>query len=176
MVCWDETGHTFRARVGTTWAPRGLVPPLERLSGRREVSSILALTAPLDGTPARLAARHFLGSIHGVEVIAALRYFRRQLGQPLVIVWDHLSAHTGRAVATFVAAHRQDFRLEWLPGYAPELNPEEQCNQWIKHDLLNAVPPSVEALRRSVRGRVARLQHRPDLLRHCFEHAGLSLN
>jgi len=153
-----------------------VIPPLDRLSGRREVSSILGLTTPLEGRPARLVARHFLGSIHGAEVMTTLRYFRRQLGQPLLIVWDHLRAHTGREVAAFVAAHRPDFRLEWLPGYAPELNPEEQCNQWIKHDLLNATPGSVDAFRRLVRGRVARLRHHPELLRHFFDHAGLSIN
>src|SRR5437016_1912891 len=60
----DETGHTFRSLVGTTWAPRGRPPVLKRVSQRREVSSVVALVAPLDG-PARLYARHFCGSIHG---------------------------------------------------------------------------------------------------------------
>jgi transposase len=140
------------------------------------VSSIVALAAPLDGHPARLLARHFLGSIHAADVVTALRYVQRQLGQRLILILDRLRAHTSARVAAFVAAHRQDFQLEWLPGYAPELNPEEQCNQWVKHDLLNAAPPSVEALRTCVRGRFRRLQHRPELLRHFFDHAGLPLN
>ena len=102
---------------------------LRRVSKRREVSSIVALTAPLDGRPPALYARHFLGSIHAAEVITALRYFRRRIGCPLVIPWDHLSAHTSHEMATFLAAHHEDFRIEWLPGYAPEVNPDEQCNR-----------------------------------------------
>ena len=172
----DETGHTFRARLGTTWAPRGQTPVLRRRSARREVSSIVALTAPLDGQPARLYARHFLGAIHAQEVIRALRYFHRQIGGRLIIAWDHLSAHTAHATAEFLTVHPDAFAIEWLPGYAPDLNPEEQCNQWIKGDMQNALPSSVENLRRMVRGRFARLRHRPDLLAHFFEHAGVHVN
>ena len=58
----DETGHTFRARVGTTWAPKDQPPVLKRLSQRREVSSVVALVAPLD-RPAQLYARHFAMAI-----------------------------------------------------------------------------------------------------------------
>jgi hypothetical protein len=42
--------------------------------------------------------------------------------------------------------------------------------------MLNASPPSVQALRASVRGRVGRLRHHPELPRHFFDHAGVSLN
>ena len=58
LLLWDETGHSFRARPGTTWARRGLTPVLRRVSKRREVSSIVAITP--DG---RLYARHFRTSV-----------------------------------------------------------------------------------------------------------------
>src|SRR5690348_17298510 len=38
VVFVDETGHTFLARLGTTWAPRGRPPVLRRVSQRRELS------------------------------------------------------------------------------------------------------------------------------------------
>src|SRR3954454_21038564 len=72
-----ETGHSFRQRPGTTWARRGATPLLQRVSKRREVSSIVAV-AP-DG---RLYARHFRGSVSSPTVILALRHFRRQVGAP----------------------------------------------------------------------------------------------
>ena len=53
LLLWDETGHSFRARPDTTWARRGLTPVLRRVSKRREVSSMVAVTP--DG---RLYARH----------------------------------------------------------------------------------------------------------------------
>jgi len=123
---------------------------LKRLSQRREVSSIVALVAPLDGPP-RLHARHFRGTIHGAQVIVALRYFRRRIGRPLIVIWDRLAAHKSGEVTAFLAAHPDDYEIEWLPDYAPELNPEELCNGAVKRELLNAVPDSVDALLRQAR-------------------------
>ncbi|HEU4647435.1 MAG TPA: transposase [Gemmatimonadales bacterium] len=171
----DETGHTFRARVGTTWVPVGQPPVLPRVSKRREVSSIVVLTAPLEGGAPRLYARHFVGSIHGAEVIAALRIFRRRIGRSLIVVWGHLQAHKARAVTEFLAAHPEDFAVEWLPGYAPDLNPEEQCNAVVKNALLNALPDSVEEMRAQVRREFRRLARRPDVLRGFFRRAGLDV-
>src|SRR5205814_5378583 len=168
----DEVGHTFRAPVGTTWAPTGQPPVLRRLSGRREVSSLGALVTPLGG-PARLYARHFRGSIHGEQVIVALRYFRRRVGRPLVVVWDRLNAHRAAPVRAFVAAHPDDYALEWLPPYAPDLNPEELCNGAVKRALLNAAPASVDELRHVVRRSFVRLGRRSDVLHGFFHHAGL---
>ena len=172
----DETGFTYRARVGTTWAPVGRAPVLHRISKRREVSSVVAVTAPLDGAPPQLYARHFLGCIHATDVLVALRYFRARIGSPLTIVWDHLSAHRARVVRDFVACHADDFHVEWLPGYAPELNPEEQCNNCVKLALLNATPRSDADLRALARHHFQRLARKPHLLQHFFDHAGLSVN
>jgi len=171
----DETGHTFQARVETTWAPTGQPLVLRRLSQRREVSSLAALVAPLDG-PARLYARHFRGSIQHAQVIAALRHFRRRLGRPLVIVWDRLPAHRAQPVQAFLAAHAADYQLEWLPSYAPELNPEELCNGAVKGALRNAQPGSVAELHRQARREFRRLARRTAELERFFQHAGLSVN
>lgn len=170
----DETGHSFLARLGTTWAPRGRPPVLRRVSKRRELSSVVALVAPV-GRPARLYARHFRGSIHGEQVIAALGHFRRQVGCPLLVVWDRLQAHRAAPVQAFLAAHPADYAVEWLPPYAPDLNPEELCNGAVKQALRNAAPASVDELHRVVRREFVRLGRQRDVLHRFFEHAGLSV-
>jgi hypothetical protein len=126
------------------------------VSQRREVSSIVALVAPLGG-PARPYARHVRGTIHAEQVVAALRYFRR------------------RIVLAFVAAHPDGYRLEWLPAYAPELNPEELRNGAVKRQTLDALPDSVDALHQQARRGFVRLGRRPAVLRGFFHHVGLAL-
>ncbi len=143
---------------------------LRRVSKRREVSSIVAVTP--DG---RLFARHFRGSVSSEEVILALRHFRRGVGAPLLVVWDRLNAHRARRTAAFLAAHPRDFAVAYLPAYAPELNPEEQCNACVKRAMANALPTSVADLHRLARREFRRLQHRPELIVGCFRHAGLSV-
>lgn len=78
-------------------------------------------------------------------------------------------------VQAYLAARPADFRETWLPAYAPDLNPEEQCNHWVKRESENALPASVDELHALARRGFRRLHHRPDVLRAFFYHAGLSL-
>lgn len=128
------------------------------------------------GRPARLYARHFRGSIHGAQVIVALRHFRRRIGGPLFVLWDRLQAHRATPVQAFLATHPADFQFEWLPPYAPDLNPEELCNGAVKEALRNAAPASVDELHRVVRRGFIRLGRQPAVLHRFFQHAGLAVN
>ncbi len=140
------------------------------MSKRREVSSIVAITP--DG---RLYARHVRSSISSETVISALRSFRRQIGTPLLVVWDRLNAHRSKLTTAFITAHAQDYAVAYLPAYAPELNPEEQCNALVKRAMENALPGSVADLHRLARREFCRLQRRPEVIVRFFRHVGLSV-
>ncbi len=141
---------------------------MRRLSRRRELSSIVGVT------PAgRLYARHQVGTVNTRAVLAALPYFRRQLATPLLIIWDRLNVHRSREVTHFIAAHTRDYAVAYLPAYAPELNPEEQANAWVKRRMANALPASITELSTLARASFRHLQARPTLIRHFFQHAGL---
>jgi transposase len=146
---------------------------LRRVSKRREVSSIVVVAAPLGGAPARLYARHFVGTISTQRLLAALPYFRRRAGRPLLLVWDRLNAHAAGRTRAWLDARAADYAAAFLPGYAPDLNPEEQCNRHAKYALLNAPPGGVAALLAQTRREFRRLGRRPDLLASFFAHAGL---
>jgi transposase len=165
----DEVGFSFLDKLASTWAPRGQTPLLRRVSQRRVLSTAVALT-----THGRLLKRHFDHALRGPDVIEALKHFRRHLPGPLILIWDRLSAHQDRGVQEWIAADPELF-VEWLPPYAPDLNPEEGCNNNIKAHLRNAMPANVEELRQLVDRGFARLRKRPDLLRSFFQHAGLEL-
>jgi len=164
----DETGHSFRTRPATTWARRGTTPLLRRVSQRREVSSIIGITP--DG---RLAARHFRGAIDSAKVIQAVRYFQHRFGRRLLLVWDRLTAHRAAVTQRFLAAQSPTVVVAYLPAYAPELNPEEQCKAWVKRALANALPTSVDELAALARCSFRQLQRQPAMIVTFFHHAGL---
>ena len=97
------------------------------------------------------------------------------MGRPILLIWDHLNAHTAGVVQRFLAVHSEDFLEAWLPGYAPELNPDEQANRWVKRDMENALPGSINELHGLARRSFRRLQRQPTLLCAFFHHAGLNL-
>ncbi|MPR13954.1 hypothetical protein FS320_44985, partial [Microvirga tunisiensis] len=92
-----------------------------------------------------------------------------------VITWDRLNAHRSRATTDFIAAHAQDYAVAYLPAYAPELNPEEQCNALVKRAMANALPGSVDDLHRLARREFGRLKRHPEMIVRFFRHAGLSV-
>jgi transposase len=169
IVFVDETGFSFQAKTATTWAPIGRTPILRRLSKRRELSTIIALT--LSG---RIFKRHFPQAIGGTDIVVALQHFQRHLPGPMIVIWDRSATHRAVVVKNYLAEH-PEIHTAWLPPYAPDLNPEEGCHGNVKQHLRNATPSSIHELRAQVDRGFARLRQRPDLILGFFRHAGLSV-
>ena len=134
----------------------------------------MALVTDVQLTPGKqkLFKRHFEKAMKGEDVLDALQHLRRSLPGPLIVIWDHLSAHHDGQVQQWIESE-PDLYQEWLPPYAPNLNPEELCNGNIKVHLRGATPETTEQLRRQVDREFARLRRRPDLLITFFKHVGL---
>jgi transposase len=167
IVFIDETGFSYQLGAGPTWAPRGRTPVLRRISQRRQVSTAIGLTSS-----GRIYKKHFDHAIHGEDTVAHLEHLCRQIGGPMVLIWDRLQAHRSAVVKAFLAEHRE-IDVEWLPSYAPDLNPEEDCHGNVKQGMRNANPETDEEIRRQADRGFARLRRRPDLLLGFFHHAGL---
>jgi len=97
----------------------------------------------------------------------------RQLGKVLVI-WDGAPIHRSRAVREYLSGEaRGRVHLERLPGYAPEVNPEEGVWQLLKlHELANVCARNMRELRREVRLGIQRLRQKLPQLRACVHQVG----
>jgi transposase len=85
--------------------------------------------------------RLYKGTIKSAEVLDFLQALLRHLPGPLLIIWDRLSAHRSRITRDFIAGHGERLWVEYLPGYAPELNPVEYIwGYWKQHALPNVCP------------------------------------
>jgi transposase len=65
----------------------------------------------------------FSKAIGKEEVVEFLSHLLRHLAGPLLILWDRLPAHRSYLVADFVSSLEGWIEIEYLPAYAPELNP-----------------------------------------------------
>ena len=64
-------------------------------------------------------------------------------------------------------------RLEQLPGYSPELNPDEGVWRYLKRaELRNVVCADLEQLHREFWAAVRRLLSKPHVLRSCIREVG----
>jgi transposase len=109
------------------------------------------------------------------HVIRYLHQLHRQHRRPLIVVMDRLNAHRS-AVAKLHKRGAAWLRVEWLPAYAPDLNPVEPLWSQAKFtDLANFVPEDVDHLHDAVIEAVGDVQFKPQLLRAFFQSAKLAL-
>lgn len=92
-----------------------------------------------------------------------------------MLIWDQSRVHKAKSVQAYLAQH-PEIHVEYLPAYAPELNPEEYCHGSIKRQMKNGIYQSKHEIRQHLDQGFARLRKRPDILLSYFQHAGLNLN
>jgi transposase len=104
-----------------------------------------------------------------------VRWLRQRLRRPLILVLDRWQVHRS-AVRRLVDRFGRSLVIEWLPPYAPELNPVEQVWSHTKYgDLANYIPEDVATLADEVLASVHRTASSQSLLRAFFKHAELEL-
>jgi len=175
IVFLDETGFMLQPVVRRTWAPRGCTPVLASWDRHDRLSVSSALT--LAPRRRRLALRFSIQArnVRWPDVYRFVRAVMVRCRRPVVLVLDRLNAHRS-AVKRLVARFGGRVEVEWLPAYAPELNPVEPVWSHTKHsDLANYIPKHVGALASAVRRSLRSKTKEPDLLRSFFKIAGLKL-
>ena len=159
--------------VRRTWAPEGQTPLMYCWDRHDRLSVIAALS--------RSARRRRIGLYFAVhqknvtaeEVEAFLRQVQRSLGRKLIVVIDRWSVH--RKAAKALAADER-FWIEWLPPYAPDLNPVEHVWNHTKYgDLANYIPDDLLDLELELDWSIDQTKRCPDLLRSFFHAAKLEL-
>jgi transposase len=156
--------------VVRTYAPMGQTPILRHLLTHDHLSVISAITP--QGKLYTMAQDH---SIKGPDVVRFLNHLLRHIPGKLLVIWDGATIHRSRVVKTFLtngAAER--ILLERLPGYAPELNPDEGIWNYLKRvELKNVICRDVAHLRQELRKAIARLRHKTSVIRACITQTGL---
>ena len=74
-----------------------------------------------------------------------------------------------------ICEEHPEILVEWLPPYAPEINPEEFCHGNVKQHLRNGTWETVSDIQPQIDRQFARLRHRRDMILHFFHHAGLTV-
>ena len=121
----------------------------------------------------------FLENRIGTEKIPTGRLHHPQEAAGLlqvVLIWDRLLAHRARIVQAYIA-HKKNWRSEYLPPYAPELNPVENVWNYLKtNSMANEALYDLETLTKTARRHGRSLQRRQPLLRSFMKHTPLFLH
>ncbi|NLT57143.1 MAG: IS630 family transposase [Actinomycetales bacterium] len=160
----DEAGIRSDYHSGTTWAPVGVTPVVANTGSRYSINMISAITAQ-----GALRFAVYEGTTTAATFIDFCKRLVHDAPGPVFLVVDGHPAHRATAVKEYARSTDGRLKIFQLPGYSPELNPDEWVWKNVKHDRIGKMGvTSAEDLKSKAIGALRRLQKRPALVRAFF--------
>jgi transposase len=161
---WDESGFRADTVHGRTWGVRGHTPVVARPGQRQSISAASAVNAK-----GAFWYCTYQGGLNAELFVRLLRKMMRHRVKPIHLVVDGLPAHKTKLVKNYVQSTAGRLTLHFLPGYAPELNPDELVWSHLKRTGMARTPlRKGERLQDKIEAQLARLKDVPRLVRSFF--------
>jgi transposase len=167
QIHWgDETGLRSDDVRGRGFAPKGETPVI-RVRAKREGLSVISSVT----NKGQMRWKIFEGAMNADILIDFLRRLIKGASKKVFLILDNLRVHHSKPVKAWLAEHRDDIEVFYLPSYSPELNPDEMANADIKQAVTTQAPARtklqlVKATSRHLRS----VQKQPERIRRYFEH------
>lgn len=131
----DETGLRSDSTLGRTWAPRGETPVL-RTSGRRQSVNVISAVNAKGAFWYELYA----GNLNAGRFVEFLTHLIKGRRKPVFLVLDSHPSHKAKMVAAYIQGMKGKLELHFLPGYAPDVNPDEFVWKHLKTEGVSKRP------------------------------------
>jgi transposase len=166
----DEMGLRSDHQTGTSYAPRGRTPSIPGTGQRFRCNMLSTIT-----NRGQLAFMVFTCRFTADVMLKFLRRLVRQSTRKVYLVVDGHPVHRSRKVQRWVEEHATELRLFFLPGYSPELNPDELLNQDVKSNALGRRRPrNRDELLDNVRSYLRSTQKQPRIVINYFQHESVN--
>jgi len=162
---WDESGFRADAVHARTWGVKGHTPVVERPGQRQSIGAASAVNSK-----GAFWYCTYEGGLTAELFVALLTKMMRWRSKPVHLVADGLPAHKTARVRDYVASTKGLLTLHFLPGYAPELNPDELVWSHMKRTGVSRTPlRKGERLHDKIEAQLASIKRMPQLVRSFFE-------
>ena len=121
QIYWgDEMGLRSDHAVGRSYGLRGQTPVIEATGKRFGCNMISAIT-----NQGRLNFMVFKDRFVSKVFLEFLNRLVRQSERKVFLIVDNHPVHRSKKVKLWLQEHEEEIRVFFLPGYSPELNPDE---------------------------------------------------
>lgn len=124
---WEESGFRADAVHGKTWGLRGETPVVHRPGQRQSISAASAINAR-----GAFWFCTYKGALDGERFVGLLKQLMRHRKRGLHLIVDSLPAYKKAVAKQYVQLLSGKLTLHFLPGYAPDLNPDELVWSHVK--------------------------------------------
>lgn len=164
-IYWsDETGICNQDQIGRGYAPKGQTPVLTQTGQKFSTSMIAAVS-----NRGLMRFKLYKGALNVAIFIDFLKRLIKDAKQKVFLIVDNLRVHHAKAVQEWLAQHKGEIEIFYLPAYAPEHNPDEYLNNDLKQTIKNKprarTPDELVATTSSI---LKSIQKRPNRVKSYF--------
>lgn len=160
----DESGLRSDYHAGTTWGRKGRTPVVHSTGARYQLNMLSAVN--------RQGQMRFMIEKDRLNAKVICRFLHRLMvgsSKPIFLIWDGHPVHKSSKVSEKVKSYDGKLRVYQLPGYSPELNPDEGVWREVKSNRLGRAGIFTFAdMKSRTLGTLHHLAHRPDKIRRFF--------
>ena len=111
----------------------------------------------------------YTGTLKGVRFVGFLKEFMRTRHRPVILIIDRHPAHIAGVVKDYVKETRSKLEIHFLPGYAPDLNPDEFVWNHVRHNGTSKKPlKKNESLAMRIQSDLSEIKSNRSLIRSFF--------
>lgn len=163
----DETGLRSDDVRGRSYSPQGHTPVIRVNSKRHGLSVISTVT-----NKGQMRWKAFEGALNSDILIDFLRRLIKDAGRKIYLILDNLRVHHSKPVKAWLAEHKHEIEVFYLPSYSPELNPNEMANADLKQAVTKLAPARTKLqLVKATARHLSSVQRRPERIKSYFQHA-----
>ena len=164
-IYWgDEMGLRSDHVTGTSYAPLGQTPVI-RATGQRFGCNMISAITNRGGLSFMVVEGKFKSPVF----VAFMQRLLKQVAGKIYLIVDGHPVHKSGEATRFAANPSSRLRLIRMPGYCPELNPDELLNQDVKtNGLGKSRPTNRTELMAIVRSHLYRRQKQPQVITSLF--------
>lgn len=166
LIYWgDEMGMRSDHQAGRSYGIKGRTPVIPG-TGQRFGCHMISAIANRGELSFMIFQRRFTAAVFIVFLGRLLRLVQR----PVYLIVDGHPVHKAGKVRRWVEARADRIKLFFLPGYSPELNPDEMLNNDVKSNAVGRRRPKDQPeMLADVRGYLRGTQRRPQIVQAYFQ-------
>jgi len=160
----DQMGLRSDHQTGTSYGRRGQTPVIPG-TGQRFRCNVMSTITNRGALSFMVFKQNFNGAVFLCFVRRLLRLRRRKV----LLIVDRHPVHLSAEVTRWLARHAKRLQLFFLPGYSPDLNPDEFLNQDVKSNALGRQRPATRSeMIDGLRSYLRSTQRQPEIVKSYF--------
>ena len=160
----DQMGLRSDHQTGTSYGRRGQTPVIPGTGQRFRCNVMSTIT-----NRGELSFMVFKPNFNGAVFLRFVRRLLRLRRRKVLLIVDRHPVHLSAEVKRWLAGHALRLQLFFLPGYSPDLNPDEFLNQDVKSNALGRQRPATRTeMITGVRSYLRSTQRQPEIVKSYF--------